>query len=665
MKKEKFRKILAIRDYNLKKEDEFPKNPNNITKDELHDHFDLDEDGKVTLDEYAEHINFHCDNPEILDEELENAEYEKGFKYKKGGKIKKAKTWKEKYNKKYGNELNASNSLSQIAEDTGVSKKGIQQIYNKGIGAYKTNPSSVRPNVKSKEQWAQARVYSAVMGGKASKVDKKELSMEKGGMTEKLSAIKEMMAKEKVNYAKGGEIDKNLTYKGDVVGYRGDSKRPQFLGKISIPKNSTPKSIIELAKSKFKRTWYVEVSKDGEYLYEITDDTYYDPNNSSANEYPMIKSYAKGGEIDVKIKDWYTTNYSTDDLGEELNKTNTFEDLYNSLNKGDDVYNTMGVGDSLIRERLFEHLAKIKGVPYNFIYQKWLGQGMITDEEIKSMYAKGGEVKKSEKYGSEYKKEDGKLLFRPINTKEDWSEVSDEAFNKEERKDFDKEMNRIFKKGGMVDYDEVKEEVLDKYGYTIQDFNKGNMNRQEAQKILKETNELYMKRAKPQFKDLGMQKFEKGGSVEEVYLVQVEWKQLNDKGLGKFILTESDVERLEDDYGSTFYFEIYDDSDEKPISFTKMKNILDKAMDDKGLTESYFAKGGKTNTKISNLVTVGAIEEPLKELEKIGKLKLEYLYNQLKISKNILDNSIGKDDRIMNSVRYDSIQKLIDNILIK
>ena len=34
MKKEKLRKILAIRDYNINKEDEFPKNPDNITKDE-------------------------------------------------------------------------------------------------------------------------------------------------------------------------------------------------------------------------------------------------------------------------------------------------------------------------------------------------------------------------------------------------------------------------------------------------------------------------------------------------------------------------------------------------------------------------------------------------------------------------------------------------------
>ena len=57
----------------------------------------------------------------------------------------------------------------------------MQQIYNKGIGAYKTNPSSVRPNVKSKEQWAMARVYSSVMGGKASKIDFNELKMKQGG----------------------------------------------------------------------------------------------------------------------------------------------------------------------------------------------------------------------------------------------------------------------------------------------------------------------------------------------------------------------------------------------------------------------------------------------------------------------------------------------------
>jgi hypothetical protein len=44
----------------------------------------------------------------------------------------------------------------------------LRSVYNRGIGAYKTNPSSVRPNVASAEQWAFARVNGflyAVRGG--------------------------------------------------------------------------------------------------------------------------------------------------------------------------------------------------------------------------------------------------------------------------------------------------------------------------------------------------------------------------------------------------------------------------------------------------------------------------------------------------------------------
>ena len=119
------------------------------------------------------------------------------------------------------------------------------------------------------------------------------------------------------NYAKGGTIDKNLTYKGEVVGFKDDDTGRAFLlGEIDIPKNSTPKSIIELAKSKFKRTWYVEVSKDGEYLYEIADDSY-------KGEYPMVTSYAKGGEIDL-TKEYYTVvamNDNYEDLGYNSNST--------------------------------------------------------------------------------------------------------------------------------------------------------------------------------------------------------------------------------------------------------------------------------------------------------------------------------------------------------
>lgn len=38
--------------------------------------------------------------------------------------------------------------------------RDLKIVYNRGIGAYRTNPSSVRPSVSSPEQWAQARVNS-------------------------------------------------------------------------------------------------------------------------------------------------------------------------------------------------------------------------------------------------------------------------------------------------------------------------------------------------------------------------------------------------------------------------------------------------------------------------------------------------------------------------
>jgi hypothetical protein len=85
------------------------------------------------------------------------------------------KTYKNKFNLKYGFDINESHSLDEISKITNLKISSLQDIYDKGIGAYKTNPKSVRPNVKSKEQWAMARVYSAVMGGKAAKVDSNEL----------------------------------------------------------------------------------------------------------------------------------------------------------------------------------------------------------------------------------------------------------------------------------------------------------------------------------------------------------------------------------------------------------------------------------------------------------------------------------------------------------
>ena len=127
--------------------------------------------------------------------------------YKKGGVV----TYRDKYNRKFKYPKGTSHDLEQISKDTKISIQGLQKIYNKGIGAYKTNPESVRPNVKSKEQWAMARVYSAVMGGKASKVDSNELKMNNGGNLD--------LAKES---KKGDHTSRDLNNYNDLLDIQAD-----------------------------------------------------------------------------------------------------------------------------------------------------------------------------------------------------------------------------------------------------------------------------------------------------------------------------------------------------------------------------------------------------------------------------------------------------------
>lgn len=127
-------------------------------------------------------------------------------------------TYKQRFNKKYGFPKNESHSLNEISKLTGVSKKGLKQIYEKGEGAFYSNPSSVRKNVKSPQQWAMARVYSSVMGGKASKVDAKELKMEKGGklFDERKEELQQIAEGEKtIRNSKRG-YDKYLTILKDL-----------------------------------------------------------------------------------------------------------------------------------------------------------------------------------------------------------------------------------------------------------------------------------------------------------------------------------------------------------------------------------------------------------------------------------------------------------------
>jgi hypothetical protein len=82
-------------------------------------------------------------------------------------------THREQVLKTLGLPKTTSLSLEELAERTDLPIEALQEVYNRGVGAYKTNPQSVRMKGSykkginapmsmklSKEQWAFARVYA-------------------------------------------------------------------------------------------------------------------------------------------------------------------------------------------------------------------------------------------------------------------------------------------------------------------------------------------------------------------------------------------------------------------------------------------------------------------------------------------------------------------------
>jgi hypothetical protein len=76
----------------------------------------------------------------------------------------------------------SSLSMEELAEHTDLPIEALQEVYNRGVGAWKTNIASVRlkkdfsknPNLSkyprsarlSKEQWGMSRLYSFIDKGK-------------------------------------------------------------------------------------------------------------------------------------------------------------------------------------------------------------------------------------------------------------------------------------------------------------------------------------------------------------------------------------------------------------------------------------------------------------------------------------------------------------------
>ena len=72
-------------------------------------------------------------------------------------------TNREDFLKKHKLPKDTNLSLQEISKLSKMPMTALRMVYNKGMGAYYTNPESVRPQVQSKEQWGYGRVYAFVM----------------------------------------------------------------------------------------------------------------------------------------------------------------------------------------------------------------------------------------------------------------------------------------------------------------------------------------------------------------------------------------------------------------------------------------------------------------------------------------------------------------------
>ena len=79
----------------------------------------------------------------------------------------------------------------------------------------------------------------------------------------------------------------------------------------------------------------------------------------------------KHPELNNNIKDFYTSSFSGDDLGDNINNSVTFLQLYRALKNKKDIYKLLGTGDSTVRERVFRELARILNTDYMYVYNIW------------------------------------------------------------------------------------------------------------------------------------------------------------------------------------------------------------------------------------------------------------------------------------------------------
>tara|TARA_R110001606_G_scaffold205976_1_gene353629 strand:+ start:801 stop:1094 length:294 start_codon:yes stop_codon:yes gene_type:complete len=71
-------------------------------------------------------------------------------------------THKTEYNKRHKQPKDKSNSKADISKMSKIPLSILDQVVKRGEGAFKSNPSSVRPNITNATAWGYSRMYAFV-----------------------------------------------------------------------------------------------------------------------------------------------------------------------------------------------------------------------------------------------------------------------------------------------------------------------------------------------------------------------------------------------------------------------------------------------------------------------------------------------------------------------
>ena len=189
-------------------------------------------------------------------------------------------------------------ALVKKAEGSKYTYGTLKKVYDRGMGAYKTNPGSVRPNVTSPQQWALARVNSFLKGGHKQDDDLKEADgpcwdgYKQVGMKKKNGKDVPNCVPEETDLKEvlGANADQ-----GDYIKDFEKSDAPQFKGKSKEKRK-------EMAIAAYKqRNEWGEITEKAEYDGKSVDLN--NPTKGDTKKYKVYVKNEKGNVVKVEFGD--------------------------------------------------------------------------------------------------------------------------------------------------------------------------------------------------------------------------------------------------------------------------------------------------------------------------------------------------------------------------